>query len=115
MVRYGRIQLNKFLLIIYMKVTINIPDEIYGGLVIDAENNTRTITQEVLHRVKSFGDSGSSVSSGKVPMQSHGDSLGHGSSLSSAKKVSPRVKKNLSGKKGLPVQEVGEFKTFFKK
>ena len=121
MVRYGRIRLNKFLLIIYMKVTINIPDEIYGGLVIDAENNTRTITQEVLHRVKSFGDSGSSVSSGKVPMQSHGDSLGHGSSLSSAKKVSPRVKKGSSrpkadtGKKGLPMQDVGGLKTYFKK
>ena len=64
---------------------------------------------------------GSSVSSGKVPMQSHGASLGHGSSLSSAKKVSPRVKKGSSrpkadtGKKGLPSQDVGGFKTFFKK
>ena len=54
-------------------------------------------------------------------MQSHGASLGHGSSLSSGKKVSPKVGKGSgqpkadTGKKGLPMQDVGGLKTYFKK
>ena len=41
--------------------------------------------------------------------------VGYTSGKSEAPVASERVKKNLSGKKGLPVQEVGEFKTYFKK
>lgn len=100
-----------------MRIAITMPDELYEKL----ESDRGLIPRATYIQLLIGQGLGSSVSSGKVPMQSHGDSLGHGSSLSSAKKVSPRVKKGSSrpkadtGKKGLPMQDVGGLKTYFKK
>ena len=89
------------------KVTINIPEELYKKLESSSEENTRTVTQEVLHCIK-IGLEG-------VRMAGRYKSfLNLGNEDLSDVAIPVKIKSAKKGVKELPSQEEDGFKSYFK-